>query len=163
MVGGNFDIPIMYQDLANYTMSPMSMPMMPFGGITGGSSTSYLGGTQIKPQLDQDKVEIMNKKDAEGKSTAKKVALALGAVFLIGFIPGLFGKKSLVSKIGGLFKSGKTSLSNFWTKIKGQPNKLGRFKAWSGQKWSDFKNWCGQKWTALKNLFHKKQPAAPTP
>lgn len=138
MVGGDFDIPIMYQDLANYTMGPM---MMPLGSITAGN-TSYLGGTQMKPQLDHDKIEIMNKKEAEGKSTAKKVALGLGAVFLMGFVSCLFGKKGL-----------KTSLSNLWTKIKGQPNKWGRFKAW-----------CGQKWTSFKNLFRKNSGTpAPTP
>ena len=151
MVGGDFDIPIMYQDLANYTMSPM---MMPLGSITAGN-TSYLGGTQMKPQLDHDKIEIINRKEAEGKSTAKKVALGLGAVFLVGFISCLFGKKGLASKVGGFlsrsYQSCKTHLSNFGTKIKGQPIKWGRFKAW-----------CGQKWTSFKNLFHKNTPA-PTP
>lgn len=152
---GDFEIPIMYQDMANYTMSPMSMPMMPFGNVTGAGqygNTSYLGGTQIKPQLDSDKIEIMNKKEAEGKSTAKKVALGLGVVFLMGFIPGLFGKKSVFSQLSGFLskhsKTAKTHLSNFWTKLKGKPNKLARFKAW-----------CSVKWNAFKGIFKRKKSA----
>lgn len=151
---GDFDIPIMYQDMANYTMSPMNMPVMPFGGVTG---TSYLGGTRIKPQLDQDKIEIMNKKEAEGKSTAKKIALGLGVVFLMGFIPGLFGKKSVFQNASEFLSkhsaSAKTHLSNFWTKLKGKPDKLNRFKAW-----------CSAKWDSFKNLFKgKKSAPIPTP
>ena len=40
MIGGDFDTPMVYQDLANSTMGPMVMP--PLGGITGGYNTSYL-------------------------------------------------------------------------------------------------------------------------
>ena len=127
MVGGDFDIPVMYQDMANYTMNPM-MPMMPIGGIAssgiyGNGNTSYLGGINIKPQLDNDKIEIMNKKEAESKDTAKKVAIGLGILLLIGFIPGLFGKKSGFAKLGEKFSTKYPKATQFfkekWTNIQG--------------------------------------------
>ena len=150
MVG---DTPIMYQDLASYTMSPMAMPMMPmgFGGITGtpyqnqtGSNTSYLGGTQMKPQLDNDKVELMNKKSNEGISTAKKVGIALAALFAIGFIPKLAGKQSVFSKAG-----------NWATK---KYPKLNNAKTWITNKWNTFTAFCSKHYNSLKSKFTKSAP-----
>lgn len=151
MVG---DTPIMYQDLASYTMSPMSMPMMPmgFGGITGGSyqtlqgygNTSYLGGTQMKSQLDADKVELMNKKSNEGKSTFKKVGIALAALFAIGFIPKLAGKQSIFSKVGN------------WATTK-YP-KLNNVKSYISNKWSAFTGFCSKHYNSIKARFKKTNP-----
>ena len=134
MIGNDFDTPIMYQDLANYSMGPMSMPMMPgmMPGMVGGMNTSYLGGTRISPQLDHDKVEIINRKENEAKNTAKKVAIALGVIFLAGFIP-YFRKK--ITSAGGI----KKYLSNGWDSFKNMfksnptPAKPSR--------WQAFKNW----------------------
>lgn len=81
MIGGDFDTPIMYQDLANYSMSPMAgMPMMM-------GNTSYLGGVQMRRQPEQDELRLMNKKKNESKNTFKKALLAIGTIFLLGFIP----------------------------------------------------------------------------
>ncbi|MBO6087805.1 hypothetical protein J6P92_05620 [bacterium] len=109
MLGNDFDTPIMYQDLANYSMGPMSMPMM--GGMMPGMYPSYLGGTQMPRQLDHDKVEIINKKNREAKNTAKKVAIALGVILLAGFIP--YFRKN-IKAAGGI----KNYLSNAWQSFK---------------------------------------------
>lgn len=157
MIGNDFDIPVMYQDLANYSMGPMSMP----GGMMPGimPNTSYLGGTQMPRQLDHDKVEIMNRKDREAKSTAKKVAIALGVILLAGFIP--YFRKN-ITKAGGI----KNYLSNSWNSFKNlfksnpapaTPSRWQRFKNWFKSKkapttpsspssskpsrWQRFKNW----------------------
>lgn len=149
---GDLDIPIMYQDLANYTMSPMNIPL---GGITGnagmyGGNTSYLGGVQMKPQLDNDKVQLMNKKDNEAKNTALKIGAGLAAVFLMGFIPSLFGKKSLFSQLGSkisaTYAKYKPQISNLGNKIKGQNGKI-----------DTIKTWCSDRWTAFKGLFKGKK------
>ncbi len=82
MIGGDFDTPIMHQDLANYTMSPMNFAGMPMMG-----NTSYLGGVQMRRQPEQDELRLMNKKKNEAKNTFKKALLAIGGIFLLGFIP----------------------------------------------------------------------------
>lgn len=161
MIGGDFDTPVMYQDLANYTMNPM----MPFGGMVGGmyggiGSTSYLGGVQMRPQLDTDKVQLMNKKNQEGMSTFKKAMLGIGACLLLGFIP-VIGKS--IKKSGGVWNYVK----GLFTKTPPAPKKPSlwqRFKnlfknnptAGSPSKWSKFKGWCGSKWSSFTNLFKKK-------
>lgn len=71
MIGGDFDTPMVYRDLANSTMGPMAMP--PLGGITGGYyNTSYLGGVRMQRQLDHDKISLMNQKEKEDRSSMKK-------------------------------------------------------------------------------------------
>lgn len=165
MLGSNFDTPIMYQDLGNYTMSPMYMP---FGGMTAGGigTTSYLGGVQMRPQPDHDKVQLMNKKNEEGKNTFKKAMLGIGAVIALGFIP-VIGKG--IKKSGGVWNYVK----GLFTKTPPAPAKPSlwqRFKnifkkkpsAGTPSKWSKFKGWCGTKWTSFKGLF-KKKPATTTP
>ena len=133
MIGNDFDTPIMYQDLANYSMGPMSMPQT--FGMMPGMNTSYLGGTQITPQLDHDKVEIMNRKNKEAKKTAKNVAIALGIIFLAGFIP-YFRKK--ITSAGGF----KKYLSNGWDSsknlFKSTPSAPSAPKS---SRWQAFKNW----------------------
>ena len=94
MIGGDFDVPIMYQDLANSTMSPMNIPfgMMPgmYGvGMYGGgmANTSYLGGVQMRQQPDRDKVEILNKKENSDKNIYKiKYVKSLFFPFCLKFI-----------------------------------------------------------------------------
>lgn len=123
MIGGDFDVPIMYQDLANSTMGPMSMP---FGGMVGmpGAgmyNTSYLGGVKMHRQPDHDKVQIMNKKEKEDKNTLKKALLVLGGIVLLGSIAPL--RKS-IKKAGGLgeyLKKGWNSVKNWVTGKKKTP------------------------------------------
>ena len=135
---GDYSIPVMYQDLASYSMNHFAMPIMPGMPVMYGGNTSYLNGAKIAGQLDQDRVELMNKKTQEGNSTAKKVALALGALLLIGFIPKLFGKQSVFSKLGNWATTKFPQLNNA-------------------------KAWVANKWTAFKNLFKKSAPAPATP
>lgn len=142
MVGDNFNVPIMYQDLANSTMGPLNMP---FGGIYGtgmpvsGYNTSYLGGVQMQQQPDRDKLVIKNKKENEDKNTLKKALGVLALVVGLGCIPilrkgikkaGGFGKymKNKWADITDFFKgkSNKSSNTNkvsFWQKVK---NKFSR-------------------------------------
>lgn len=136
MIGGDFDVPIMYQDLANSTMSPMSMPvgMMPgmYGvGMYGGgmANTSYLGGVQMRQQPDSDKVEILHKKENSDKNTFKKAMMVLGGLILLGSIAPL--RKS-IKKAGGVW----SYLKNMFTS-----------KSSKG-------NW-------FTNLFHRKKKASP--
>ena len=105
MIGNDYDIPVMYQDLGTYSMNPFCMPpggMMPgmpmYGGI---GSTSYLGGVTLAPQLEHDKVQLMNKKEQDGNKTLKNVAKALGVLLLIGYVP-YFRKQ--ITKAGGIGK-----------------------------------------------------------
>ena len=133
---GDYSIPVMYQDLASYSMNPFAMPMMPTMPVGYGGNTSYLNGAKLAGQLDKDKVELMDKKTQEGKSTAKKVAIALGAILLMGFIPKLFGKQSVFSKLGN------------WATTKFP--KLNNAKAYISNKWN-----------AFKNIFKKSTPATP--
>ncbi len=92
MIGGDFDTPIVYQDLANSTMNPMRLGM--YGG-----NTSYLGGVQMRRQPDADKIQLMNKKNKEAKKTFKKAMLGIGACLLLGFIPVV---RKGIKKAGGI-------------------------------------------------------------
>ena len=160
MLGNDFDTPIMYQDLANYTMSPMSpigfgmnpaMGVGPMGTIgTGGYNTSYLGGIQVKPQPDKDSVEIMNRKNQECYSTLKKVALTAGALFLLGFIP-YFGKQ--IKKSGGII----SYIKNLWKKPQPKISRWQKFKNSAGNSWQKFKSSAGNNWQKFKNLFKNKK------
>lgn len=103
MIGNDYDIPVMYQDLGTYSMNPFGVPtgggmMMP-GMYGAGIGTSYLGGVRLAPQLEHDKVELINKKEQEGNKTIKNVAKALGALLLIGYVP-YFRKQ--ITKAGGI-------------------------------------------------------------
>ena len=106
MIGGDFDVPIMYQDLANSTMSPMNIPfgMMPgmYGvGMYGGgmANTSYLGGVQMRQQPDRDKVEILNKKENSDKNTFGSIAPLRKSIKKAGGI-GSYLKNMFTSKSG---------------------------------------------------------------
>lgn len=167
MIGSNFDTPVMYQDLANYTMNPMMG--MPFGGMVGGiGSTSYLGGVQMRPQLDNDKVQLMNKKNEEGKSTFKKAMLGIGACLLLGFIPvirkGIKNSGGVWSYVKGLFTKTPSAAQkpSLWQRFKNLFKKNPSAASSSPSKWSRFKGWCGSKWSSFTNLFKKKTPT-PTP
>ena len=122
MVGDNFNVPIMYQDLANSTMGPLNMP---FGGIYGtgmpvsGYNTSYLGGVQMQQQPDRDKLVIKNKKENEDKNTLKKALGVLALVVGLGCIPIL---RKGIKKAGGVIpylkKLWKGNNTSVMTKIK---------------------------------------------
>ena len=109
MLGGDLSTPIVHQDLINSSMGPMYMP---FGGVTGyGIGTSpYLGGVRMQRQLDQDKLDLINKKEKEDKSTLKKALITLAVVIGLGSIAPL--RKS-IKKAGGV----KIYLKNQWTNI----------------------------------------------
>ena len=127
MIGGDFDVPIMYQDLANSTMSPMNIPfgMMPgmYGvGMYGGgmANMSYLGGVQMRQQPDRDKVEILNKKENSDKNTFKKAMMVLGGLILLGSIAPLRKSIKKAGGIGSYLKNMFTSKSgkgNWFTKM----------------------------------------------
>ena len=108
MIGDNFDIPIMYQDLANSTMPPLNLTA---GGYYG--HTSYLGGITLPRQPDKDKLDLINKKDEQTKSTAKKILAGLGAAILLGGTI-VLGQK--IKKKGGIGKV----LSQFWNTMTGK-------------------------------------------
>ena len=122
MIGGDFDEPIMYQDLANSTMGAMNMSLEPMSGMYGagmygGGSvvTSYLGGIKIPKQLDRDKVQIMNKKENQDKNTAKKILIGLGAFIALGIIPNFKKKYKKAGGLTGYIKNGWNSLKSFVT------------------------------------------------
>ena len=109
MLGGDLSTPIVHQDLINSSMGPVYMP---FGSVSGYGigASSYLGGVKMQRQLDQDKLDLMNKKENEDKSTLKKALIALAVVIGLGSIAPL--RKS-IKKAGGI----KTYLSNIWKNI----------------------------------------------
>jgi len=112
MISNDYDTPVMYQDLGAYSMNPFGidgMMGMPY------ANTSYLGGVTLKPQPCQDQVNLINKKDKEGENTMKKAAYALGALFLIGFIP--YFRKN-IKNAGGLTNYAKNIYNNITNKIK---------------------------------------------
>lgn len=139
MIGNNFDTPVMHQDLANYSMSPMNFGMMgmPY------ANTNYLGGVRMQPQLDHDKLQVINKKKQESKSTLKKALAAMGIILAVGFIP-VLGKS--IKKAGGVGKF----LSNQWTKI------TNWFKGTPATTSAPKKSF----WQKVKGWF-KKSPATP--
>ena len=143
MVGGDLSTPIVHQDLINSSMEPMYMP---FGGVTGYGigASSYLGGVKMQRQLDQDKLDLMNKKENEDKSTFKKVLLALAVVIGLGAIAPL--RKS-IKKAGGI----KSYLKNQWTSI---------VNSIKGNKASKSANNNQTKvgfWQKVKNIFKSKK------
>jgi len=164
MIGGDFDTPVMYQDLGKYTMPPMYGGMYA-GGMLG--ATSYLGGVQMRPQLDNDKVQIINKKNEEGKSTLKKALLGIGAIIALGFIPVV---RKGIKNSGGVWKYIKSLFTKtppapkkptLWQRFKNIFKKKPATGTPSPSKWSRFKDWCGTKWTSFKGLFKKKPTTTP--
>ena len=124
MIGGDFNTPIMYQDLANSTIGAMpytaGMPMMYGYGASG----TYLGGATMRQQPDRDKIEIMRQKENQDKSTLKKALWIIGGAIALGSIPVL---RNSIKKAGGLKKYAQncwTSLKNF---VKGKPKKQGNW------------------------------------
>ena len=129
MIGGDFDVPIMYQDLAKSTMGPMNIPFGAMSGAYGGMATpSYLGGVRMRQQPDQDKLQLLNKKENEDKSTLKKAMIALAVIVAAGSIAPL--RKS-IKKAGGFkkyVKSGWQSLKNSISgKTKQKPKSSGNW------------------------------------
>ena len=157
MIGNDFETPIMYQDLANYSMGPM---ITPFGGMTNPYNTNMLRGTTMPRQLDADKIEIMKQKENQDKSTFKKAAIALGVILAAGFIPfvrngikngnlwqsvkDLFKsspKKPVMPRIKDWFSARKENVKNLYGKSKEKyHNNMPKVKSWFGDKWNSFKN-----------------------
>ena len=130
MIGSDYDTPVMYQDLGAYTPPGMYNGMMP--GMMG-MYPSYLGGVKMQPILCEDKVELINKKNKEGNKNAKKLGLAIGGLFLLGFIP--YFRRN-IKKAGGVI--------NYIKNLFNPPAKLSR--------WQRFKNW-----------ILRRKPTPPTP
>lgn len=132
MLGSDFYTPIVYQDLANSSMPPMNLS---FGQMTG----SYLGNVKMRSQLDADKVDIMNRKESQDKSTFKKAMLALAAIGVIAILPSTFKKLGRFlgfSKKTSLFTKLKNGLYNITVRpvksiIKGCKNLFGKKKSTS--------------------------------
>ena len=130
MIGGDFNVPIMYQDLANSSMGPLNMP---FGGMVGagmpigGYNTSYLGGVQMQQQPDRDKLVIKNKKENEDKNTFKKALGVLALEVGLGCIP-IFRKG--IKKAGGVIpylkNMWKGNNTSFMTKVKNRFSSIGK-------------------------------------
>lgn len=124
MIGDNYNVPIMYQDLANSTMGPLNMPL---GGICGigmppvGYNTSYLGGVQMQRQPDRDKLVIKDKKENEDKNTFKKALGVLAVVVGLACIPAL--RKS-IKKAGGFNQYMKNKWEGIVDFFKGNNNKV---------------------------------------
>lgn len=164
MINNDFDTPIMYQDLANYSMGPITTP---FGAVTNPYNKSLLGGTTMQRQLDEDKVEINKQKENQDKNTFKKVALGLGLILAAGFIPAI--RKGI--KNGNLWKSIKDA---FKSTPKSQQPLMPKVKNWFGKQLTGVKNffsntkikyqnnmpkakiWFSNKWDSFKNLFKRK-------
>ncbi len=127
MAGIDFDTPVMYQDLANSTMGPI----MPFGGVPSSINTSYLGGVQMKQQLDSDKIEIINKKEKGDKHALKNVLIGLGVLLALGGIKPL--SKS-IKKAGGISNFFKNLSSNPVNSqpVKSESSKLAAKGFWAG-------------------------------
>ena len=149
MLGNDFETPIMYQDLANYNMGLMAVPPM---GITGSpyanpyANSNLLGGTSMPKQLDKDKIEIMNTKKEQDKSTFKKVLGILGVCLALGTIPVVRKSIRKAGGIGKYLKNKWTSIVNFVTGKKTKPPMGKRFK-----------NWCSKTWNGFKNIFKRKK------
>ena len=114
---GDYDVPVMYQDLANYTPSPMTGGMMPGAMMPGMMpvgmpmyGTSYLGGVQMHQLPERDIVELTKQKEQDGKKSAKLLAKIIGGTILLGYIP-YFKKR--IKKAGGIGKY----IKNNWTKL----------------------------------------------
>ncbi len=106
---GDFSVPVMYQDLANYSMP--FFPPMPIGGI---GYPSYLGGIQMQPQLDADRVQLMKKKDEEGKKTFKKALTALAVISAVIIAPSLVKNIKKAGGITGYVKKQRNALKNLF-------------------------------------------------
>ena len=109
MLGGDLSTPVVHQDLINSSMGPMYMP---FGGVTGyGIGTyPYLGGVKMQRQLEQDKLDLINKKENEDKNILKKALVTLAVVIGLGAIAPL--RKS-IKKAGGI----NAFLKNRWNNL----------------------------------------------
>ncbi len=147
MIGNDFDVPVMYQDLGTYSMNqsagmmtpgmmpsmaPGMMPGMMPGAMSGtAAGGNSLGGVTMKPQLENDTLDLINKKHQEDKNTIKKVGLALGALLLIGFVPHF---RKQITKSGGvgkyLKKQWKDVVDSFKNIGKPKPTKWQKFKGW---------------------------------
>ena len=163
VIGNDFETPIMYQDLANYSMGPM---VAPFGWMTNPYSTNMLHGTAMPRQLDADKVEIMKQKENQDKSTFKKAAIALGVILAAGFIP--FVRKgikngNLWQSVKDLFKSGPKQpimpriKKWFGARKENVKNLYGKSRDCFNNNMPKVKNWFSDKWDGLKKLFKFKK------
>ncbi len=131
MIGDNFNIPIMYQDLANSTMGPLNMSLgglpgigmpgvgMPGGGYVGNSP--YLGGVKMRQQPDMDKLIIKNKKENEDKNTFKK---ALGVIALVIGLASIPPLRKSIKNAGGLVSYMKGKWNGLVKFVKGKCKKI---------------------------------------
>ncbi len=114
MSGSDFDIPIMYQDLANSSMQAFSNPIGAYG-YNNPYCTSYLGGITMPRQLTNDKLEIINKKDKDFKHNLKKSFVILGSIAAAG---GILALGRSIKKGGKIGKSISNAFHNLAKKFK---------------------------------------------
>lgn len=137
---GDFDLPVIYQDLANYSM-PMFQPV-PFGTVLSGS-------IKMPRQLDADKVQLMNKKDAEGKKSFNNVLKTLAVIGALIFTSSLIKN---VKKSGGISKYLSGQWKNLTNLFKAKPAKTS-FGKKVLTKCADAAEYIGQKWKNLTAGF----------
>ncbi len=117
MIGGNFDTPIMYQDLINSTMGPLNIPYAPGMYGAGMYGTSYLGGdVRLAPQLDQDKFQVMEQKENQGKRTMKIAGAVIGIILTLGALGRV---RKGIKNAGGITKYLGNKWNNFINWVKG--------------------------------------------
>lgn len=97
--------PSIYSDIASSSMNMMPTPM--YNPFMGGMyyNTNLLGGARLQPQLDSDKLQIMNNKAKKDKNVFYKALAGLSILATLGFLR--FGKAKIgnVSGFGKFFKS----------------------------------------------------------
>lgn len=97
--------PSMYTDLAAGSMNMLPTPT--YNPFMGGMyyNTNLLGGTRMQPQLDSDKLQIMNATAKKDKNVFYKALAGLSILATLGFLR--FGKTKIgtVSGVGKFFKN----------------------------------------------------------
>lgn len=97
--------PSIYSDIASSSMNMMPTPM--YNPFMGGMyyNTNLLGGARLQPQLDSDKLQIMNSVAKKDKNVFYKAMAGLSILATLGFLR--FGKTKIgnVNGVSKFFKS----------------------------------------------------------
>lgn len=166
--------PSMYTDLAAGSMNMLPTPM--YNPFMGGMyyNTNLLGGAKLQPQLDSDKLQIMNEKSKKDKNIFYKALAGLSILAAIGFMR--FGKTKIgtISSGSNFFKGlgkgfktiGKAIAYPFVAVGKGIKNSSTKFGKWlKGLRKPKPPTPAGtpkRSWLS-KLMFWKKTPAPPLP
>ncbi len=144
--------PTIYSDIASSNMMPMPICNPFMGGMY--YNTNLIGGARLQPQLDNDKVQIMNNTKKKDSNVFYKAVAILSVLTTLGFLR--FGKsKTQIGSIKSNLHLGE-SFKNFWnkaaTKSKNGAKAIGKgistpFKA--------IGNSCKKVSTSTSNTFNK--------